>query len=283
MMLRDALPRCTLMASDSALRLSALGLLLRIDFGELTVDIAPEAGGRLAQVVFEGVDWLVGHDAEHAATIAWGNFPMLPWAGRLRHGKFDFRGHRYQLPLDLGAHATHGVGFALPWQVEEHTPTRAVLALQLPEDTRWPFGGSARHSIEVSERRLRLRLTLRASAQAMPAMLGWHPWFLKPDALDFRPDHYYPRDAEGIAHLPLREPPPGPWDDCFHNREPVLLRRGGKSLRLISDCKHWVIYDEPVHATCIEPQSGPPDAFNLGLARILEPGDMLSTEFLWEW
>jgi aldose 1-epimerase len=271
------------MATDAALRPLAPGPLLRIGCGALAVDIAPQAGGRLAQVSFDGVDWLVGHGTHNAATIGWGSFPMLPWAGRVRHGRFDFRGRHCELPVDLGAHAIHGVGLALPWQVEQHTPTRAVLALRLPEDARWPFGGSARQCIEAGERRLRLTLSLSAGTQAMPATLGWHPWFPKPDALDFRPERYYPRDAEGIAQLPLRGPPPGPWDDCFVNREPVLLRRVGQCLQLSSDCDHWVVYDEPAHATCVEPQSGPPDAFNLGLAPSLEPGESLSAWFLMEW
>jgi aldose 1-epimerase len=271
------------MATDAALRPLVPGPLLRIGCGALAVDIAPQAGGRLAQIAFDGVDWLVGYDTHNAATIAWGSFPMLPWAGRVRHGRFDFRGRHCELPVDLGAHAIHGVGLALPWQVEQHTPTRAVLALRLPGDARWPFGGSARQCIEAGERHLRLTLTLSAGEQAMPATLGWHPWFPKPDALDFRPERYYPRDAEGIAQWPLRDPPPGPWDDCFVNREPVLLRRGGQCLRLSSDCDHWVVYDEPAHATCVEPQSGPPDAFNLGLAPSLGPGESLSAWFLMEW
>jgi len=30
-----------------------------------------------------------------------------------------------------------------------------------------------------------------------------------------------------------------------------------------SGCDHVVVYDQPTDATCVEPQSGPPDAFNL--------------------
>ena len=30
-----------------------------------------------------------------------------------------------------------------------------------------------------------------------------------------------------------------------------------------SDCSHWVVYDETSHAICVEPQSGPPNDFNL--------------------
>ena len=53
-------------------------------------------------------------------------------------------------------------------------------------------------------------------------------------------------------------------------------------MRLTSDCRHWVVYDEPAHATCVEPQSGPPDAFNLE-PLVLAPGETLQRWFLMEW
>ena len=72
----------------------------------------------------------------------------------------------------------------------------------------------------------------------------------------------------------MADPPPGPWDDCFINHEPVTLQRAGQQLRLSSDCTHWVVYDATSFATCVEPQSGPADAFNLEPAVVL-PGEML--------
>ena len=35
------------------------------------------------------------------------------------------------------------------------------------------------------------------------------------------------------------------------------------TVRVESGCDHWVVFDVPTEATCVEPQSGPPDAFNL--------------------
>lgn len=268
--------------ADAALRPLAPGPTLRIAHGDLAVEIAPQAGGRIAQIVFAGVEWLQGHDAGHDAAIGWGCYPMLPWAGRVRHGRFDFEGRRQTLPCNLGAHAIHGVGFVLPWTVDAQSAQRIDLSLQLPDDARWPFGGSARQRIEVGERRLRLDLSVTAGARAMPATIGWHPWLLKPDAMTFAPQAVYPRDADGIATLPLAVPSPRPWDDCFINRRPVGLQRVGQMLRLASDCSHWVVYDAPAHATCIEPQSGPPDAFNLA-PFALAPGATLDAWFLWEW
>jgi aldose 1-epimerase len=121
-----------------------------------------------------------------------------------------------------------------------------------------------------------------AGSRAMPCAIGWHPWLRKPDDLEFQPDAMYPRDADGIAVLPLVDPTPPPWDDCFINHRPLLLRRDGQTLRLSANCRHWVIFDGLAHSTAIEPQSGPPNAFNLEPST-LQPGEMRSATFRWEW
>ncbi len=258
------------------------GLLVTIGHGALQVTIAPYAGGRVAQIRHAGVDHLVDHDAAGKAAIAWGCYPMVPWAGRLREGRFRFDGRDHAVPVNLGAHAIHGVGFTMPWRVQACTPTRMELVLALPDDERWPFGGTAHQTIEASGARLDLTLSLHAGAQAMPAALGWHPWFRKPTRVDFRPDSVYPRDASGLATLPLASPPPRPWDDCFLHRGPIALDIDGQRLQLESDCRHWVVYDEPPTATCIEPQSGPPDAFNIE-PFALAAGHTLQRSFVISW
>jgi len=274
--------RGSVSSADAALEPLTPGALIRLTSGPLTVDIAPAAGGRIAQIVRDDIEWLIGYSERDAAMIAWGSYPMLPWAGRVRRGRFDFDGSAFQIPVNFGGHAIHGVGLALPWRVEARSPVHTDLSLHLPEDQRWPFGGAARQRIEVSESAVRLRLSVTAEKCAMPAVIGWHPWFRKPDRLEFKPSAMYPLDAEGIAVRPLRQPAPGPWDNCFVNTEPVLLERGGQRLRLTSNCTHWVVYDQPAHATCIEPQSGPPDAFNLEPAT-LAAGASIDAWFLLEW
>lgn len=267
---------------NDALHPLAPGPLIRIAHGATTVAIAPQSGGRLAQVEHGGVEWLIGYGRDSSAAIAWGCYPMLPWAGRLRDSRFAFEGQRYQVPSNLGAHAIHGFGFALPWQVGAHAADRVELSLQLPRNDAWPFGGLAHQRIEVGDGRLRLALSLTAEERALPAVIGWHPWFRIPDRIEFSPQAMYPRDREGIATLPPGRPSSGPWDDCFLVDEPVLVHHAGQRLRLSSDCHHWVLYDSIEHATCIEPQSGPPDGLNLEPRRI-EAGASLQAWFLWEW
>jgi len=269
-------------AVDAALGPLAPGETIHIAHDGLSVEIAPAAGGRIAQITRDDLEWLVGYSAANPASIDWGSFPMLPWAGRIRRGSFDFDGNRYQLSPNLGAHAIHGIAFGLPWHVDTHSPSHVELSLQLPEGEHWPFGGIARQRIAIARDTLRLALSVTAQARAMPVVIGWHPWLRKPDRMGFAPSQCYPRDAEGIATLPLVKPPPRPWDDCFINRRPVIVQRGGQTLRLRSDCTHWVMYDEPEDATCIEPQSGPPDAFNLEPS-VLAPGATRAAWYLWEW
>ena len=74
---------------------------------------------------------------------------------------------------------------------------------------------------------------------------------------DFHPRAMFRRDDEHIAVNELVAVPPGPWDDCFVNEEPVALTIDGIDLLLESDCRDWVVYDMPAHATCVEPQSAP--------------------------
>ncbi len=278
------------MAADPGLAIAPAGAMAPLACGPLTtlsnaslrVDIAAQAGGRIAQILHRGVPQLIGPDDGDLAMIAWGSFPMAPWAGRIRRGRFVFGGREYHLPANFGAHAIHGVAFGLPWRIETVDTDEAVLSLALPEDARWPFGGQVRQRIVLEEQALRQELTITAGAHAMPVTLGWHPWLRKPERLEFNPDAIYPRDAEGIAVLPVAPPPAGPWDDCFINRQPVFLHRDGLRLRVSSDCDHWVVYDELAHTTCVEPQSGPPDAPNLA-PRVLQPGQSASAWMLMEW
>lgn len=267
---------------DDALAPLLAGRLHWLKSGKLEVALAPEAGGRIAQIRYDGMDWLVSEEEGSAAAIAWGCYPMVPWAGRIRHGRFDFDGKPHVLPINFGGHAIHGVGFTRPWQMDSLEADTATLSLKLPEDAYWPFGGTATQIVRLRPDGLELRLAVQADRHSMPAVLGWHPWFRKPDQLLFAPDAMYPQDGEGIATLPCAAPTPGPWDDCFINHAEVAMVSSGQRLRMRANTDHWVVYDAADHATCVEPQTGPPDAFTLSSNR-LEPGESLELTFALGW
>ena len=92
------------------------------------------------------------------------------------------------------------------------------------------------------------------------------------------------RDGEGMPSGERVPPTPGPWDDAFTDVADPPLLEWGAALRVEveSTCSWWVVYTEPAHAVCVEPQSGPPDALN-GAADVVVPGAPLVHEMRWRW
>ena len=259
--------------------------IIQLRAGEAALTIDPAAGGRFSSLVVEGHELLV---TEGSGPIEWGCFPMAPFAGRIRDGRFSFRGRTYQLEANLPPNAIHGTVFVKPWDVVAADVDRAVLATELGAG--WPFRGRVTETIDLRPDRLEARLDLEAE-ESMPAWLGWHPWFTRElagatAALDFSAERMYRRGPDGLPTGALIEPTPAPWDDAFVGaRLPIRLTwRGVLSLELTATAQIWVVYDERPYAICIEPQTAPPDAVNLPDAPpIAEPGAPLSMSMTWRW
>jgi aldose 1-epimerase len=221
-------------------------------------------GARLSSLRVNGRERLLTYSHGMAAT-AWGAYPMVPYAGRVRRGRFSHAGKTHQLPLNFGNHAIHGTVFDVSWSTIDRSSTHAVMTARL--GLRWPFGGVVTHEVSVDgvERSVTCTLTVSTSDQSMPAQVGWHPWFVRPARLDVDFAEMYVRDADYIPDGRRVAPTPGPWDDCFvgPRRTPTVCFDDGATVAVESDCDHWVVYDMPAHALCVEPQSGPPDGFTL--------------------
>ena len=228
--------------------------------------VSPADGGRIAALTVEGVALLVERSDEHDDPMSWGCFPMAPFAGRVRTGRFGFEGNEYQLMPNLAPHAIHGTVYVQPWSVSNLSDS--FVEMTCPLGDHWPFGGVAHQRIELTGNGLVCTLGVIADDLAMPAQVGWHPWFVKPASAQLNFAAMYRRDGAGIPAGDLVVPPEGPFDDCFVDPlAPLELRYEDDARNLTvtvgSDCACWVVYDQPRHATCVEPQSGPPDGFNV--------------------
>lgn len=265
---------------------SADDLVLIADGVRLTV--SPTQGGRMTSLVVNGHEILV---TEGYGPIRWGCYPMVPFAGRIRDGRFTFAGRQVQLPRNLPPHAIHGTVFQRPWTVVGPD------ALTVDLGPEWPFAGRVQQRFSLSDDGLEAELTLEA-AEPMPGAMGWHPWFRRvltgtaaaplpgsaPVDLRFDPARMYVRDADGLPTGALAPPTPRPWDDCFTDLRsaPCLTWSGVLSLEIRSDCDHWVVYDEPDDAVCVEPQSAPPDFTTIAPVTV-EPGRPLRATMEWRW
>jgi aldose 1-epimerase len=232
----------------------------------LEFDVDADHGARLSSLRVGGRE-LLWND-ERSSSFAWGCYPMIPWAGRVRRGHFAFRGEQYTLPITMAPHAIHGTCHDRRWRHESD----GSYTIELGPD--WPFGGRARQRFDLINEGSSLHCTIEvtADARAMPVSVGWHPWFRRPVTLSFLARSMYKRDPDGIPDGTLVTGVPGPWDDCFTNLvgAPQLAFLDGPTIMITSSCDHWVVYDQPEHAVCVEPQSGPPDAFTLA-PRVIEP------------
>jgi aldose 1-epimerase len=237
-------------------------------------------GGRLSSLRIHDMEVLLTSGPNDTA-LTWGCYPMVPYAGRVRSGVVRFDNVEHQLPLTLPPHAAHGTAFAQSWNVVDVSASRIELFTDL--GSHWPFGGSVTQRIELRNDHVRLELRLTAGNQAMPAQVGWHPWFCKPSRTSLIFESMLQRDEHGIATPHCVQADAFNVDDCFVNPlAPLSLTVNGVDLVLSSDCSHWVVYDQPTHATCIEPQSGAPNGTNDSPV-ILAPGESLTRWFNIAW
>lgn len=248
---------------------------IRLEAGRAAVEIAPEVGGRLAALEVDGWDLVRRHgwtDRE------WGAFVMAPWIGRLRLGRVAWAGRTWQMPPDEGPHALHGTVVAAPFAVVDATPSKVRLEAPLGGD--WPFAGRVVHELDLSPRRLHLRLELHAEREPFPAILGWHPWFqrraTRVDAPGEEGDvevavheaYAAELDAHGLPTGAVIPPPESPADHVLLNvlAPPVVRWRGGPSLSLHApEARAWVVYTAHPDGVCVEPVTGLPDGLNGGL------------------
>ena len=267
---------------------------LLLTTGDVRLTIDPGQGARFTSLIVGGQELLV---TEGYGPMRWGCYPMAPFAGRIRDGRFRFRGVDHELPRNLPPHAIHGTVFERAWGITGP----GELAIDL--GATWPFAGRVVQRIDLREDGLDATLTVEAD-EPMPVSMGWHPWFRRnltgvpeqptpaspPVELAFDATIMLERGADGLPTGTLSVPGPHPWDDCFTGLRsaPRVTWPGILELEVTSTADYWVVYDEPVEGICVEPQTGPPDVVNLAAASGMElpiasAGQPATVGMSWRW
>jgi aldose 1-epimerase len=253
---------------------------------DATLTISPGNGGRLASLRIGTLD-VIGADSP--APVDWGCFAMVPYAGRIRNGLLRWRGQEHQLEIDMPPNAIHGVGYDRPWTVLAAGAREATLRRDF--DERWPWTGYAVQTVRLEAGGLTARLEVHATGTAMPAWIGFHPWFSRrlavgrPARLELRAAGVLPRDDEGMPGPTPVPVPAGPWDDVFTGISwpAAVVWDGALRLEITSDHPWGVVFTQRESAVCVEPQTGPPNAAELGLAATVQPGAPLTLTMAWAW
>lgn len=259
--------------------------------GSTTLRVDRARGGRLASLVVGGNEVLVQPEpGTRPDPLQWGSYPMAPFAGRTRGGRFRWGGRVHTVPTNLGGHAIHGSVFDRRWLIEQADD--GYLRLRTDLGPTWPFDGWCRQELALTRDQLEMRLEVHSRDLPFPATAGWHPWFRRrlavggPAHIEFEAKRWYPLDHDGLPTGELEpRPPTRPWDDCFTavHWPATITWPGALEMEIISTCSHLVVYDQQPHGVCVEPQSGPPDGLNLDHAHIVRRHDPLIVETVLRW
>lgn len=228
---------------------------------------------------------------------------LFPWPGRIAHGRFNFNGREFVLPINEVAHghAIHGLTWSCAFELIERTPSRARIRLDSANDQGlsrvWPFPFILQLEYEVGDG-LRISFRVRNSGNAeMPFGFGAHPYFNAPlDVGTARgammlqvpaASRRWPLDSALIpsgAPLPVadrfdlmrpRALADNTYDDVFQlepSRDPAVpcARLLDPAMQLQIEVraeaafKDFVIYAPPDNpVVAMEPYTCAPDAFNL--------------------
>ena len=282
--------------------------LITLRAGGAGLVLAPSAGGSVARYWLDDgaamLDLLRPWSAPRpGAPLEAAAFPLVPYSNRIRAGCFSFRGRDVTLPLNRPPerHSIHGHGWQAGWRPLEVRAHEAAVEYR-HEAGAWPWAYRATQRFVLAASSLSVALALRnESDTAMPAGIGWHPYFLRTPRTTVTADveAIWLTDDEVMPTV-LTAPRPGAdptrgvmvdavaLDNCFVGwRRRVVIERPESGVRLIMtaetplDC--LVVYTPPHRPFfCAEPVSHVTDAFNLAAAgradtgtQILEPGEAL--------
>lgn len=273
-------------------------ILLSHDGFEL--GLAPELGGTVTHFRRHGADLL--RPATGTGPTEMAAFPMIPFSGRIGHGRFHWRGRDVALAPNFPPepHAIHGQAWRLPWRVATSGPGRALLTCDHGAGD-WPWAWRAEQEFRLTSEGLAVELRLtNLSAETMPAGIGWHPYFPAAGA-EIEADTAAAWQM-GADKLPLDRHLPGP-DEQLRERTPVghlsldtpfetaggplhlHWPEAGRTLRILTDntLRFLVVYTPPGEDYfCAEPVSHVPNMMNLTAAPretglvALAPGETLT-------
>lgn len=244
---------------------------------------------------------------EHLASLQWGSYVMAPWAGRIRDGVLGWEGRTHQLERNLEGHAIHGVVFEDSWRVVDVADDRAVLSCSFDPE-RWPLGGHVEQVLRMSPGRLVVTTTVSAGDRSMPAWMGWHSCFRRPEEGDVRvgiaadevlvtTDDTIPTgERRRVAgEFDLRDRPrlgERRLDDAYVSPTgPLAVRWPDLALDMHIDPQPaCAVVFTPAHEFCVEAQTGLPDALRLRQAGLgdtgvaeLEAGQSVTATNTWTW
>lgn len=261
-------------------------ILYTIDDGQgCTATIAPEKGATVVSLTREGEEYLYRDEQNlRSSERPRCGIPFLfPIFGRLKEGRFSWKGREY--PMEI-----HGFAHTSVWRAEQQCSDKLVLSLEHNAQTwsQYPFAFRMELTFQVREGSLIIHPSLRNQGQEpMPFQYGFHPYFLTPDPESVRVETHanffmdgqseQPRPfGQGQGGIVLAEGA-GEAGGAFLGVEgPSVVDLGDRKVTISQNGDYptlilWTQAGKPF--LCVEPICGTPNGLNTGDCRMLYPGE----------
>lgn len=177
--------------------------MIELKYSDVRLCVSPDRAGGVLNFDWREIPIFTPHRPNDSSPLGLSCFPLVPFSNRIEKGRFIFEGKSYEIipnfPLASTDHAIHGYGLTAAWEVEYRDSTQARMVFDyIAGDWPWNFRAKQEyrltpdgfiHIIEISN----------TSDSAMPACLGYHPYFPRKSAKlihDF--DGFWDIDDRGL-------------------------------------------------------------------------------------
>ena len=250
-----------------------------------TATIAPEKGATVVSLTREGEEYLYRDEQNlRSSERPRCGIPFLfPIFGRLKEGRFSWKGREY--PMEI-----HGFAHTSAWRAEQQRSDRLVLSLEHNAQTwsQYPFAFRMELTFQVREGSLIIHPSLRNQGQEpMPFQYGFHPYFLTPNPESVRVEIHANFFMDGQSEQPrlfgqgqggiVLAEGAGEAGGAFLGVEgPSVVDLGDRKVTISQNGDYptlilWTQAGKPF--LCVEPICGTPNGLNTGDCRMLYPGE----------
>ncbi|QKQ99150.1 aldose 1-epimerase [Metallosphaera tengchongensis] len=208
---------------------------------------------------------------------------LVPFANRVKNGRYLWKGKAYQLPLGRDGNAIHGLILYKEFQVTRLTPNSIELETEI-RDPGYPsiLALIVKYTLTDS---ISVDMKIRnVGEEEAPLIVGSHPYFLVQGSWKISPN--------AGKRLIMKENIPtgemedfiiseGKYDDCFYLPGDVTLSSKYSEVRISKPGMDYVqLYTGVEGAVAVEPMSGAPDGYNNGIGlRVLGASESESYHF----
>lgn len=155
------------------------------------LELAPERGGSVLRLDWQGKPLMRPVCGDTIFDVA--SFPLVPFSNRIARGRFNTGLRKGTIapnfPGSDHPHPLHGFGWLAAWTVAQQSAETAVLEHAYPGgEWSWPY--LARQTFELGAEGLSTSLSVtNLGDAAMPAGLGFHPYFPRDESTLYRGLH----------------------------------------------------------------------------------------------